>query len=37
MVAQQPISIAFLASLVVLMFFASLTFLLILDKRRTFK
>ncbi len=37
MVAQQPTSIAFLASLVVLMFFASLTFLLILDKRRRFK
>ena len=36
-VAQQPISIAFVASLIILMFFASLTFLLILDKRRTFK
>ncbi len=35
--AQQPIAIAFVASLVVLMFFASLTFLLVLDKRRTFK
>ena len=34
---QQPISIAFAASLVVLMFFATLSFLLILDKRRTFK
>jgi hypothetical protein len=34
---QQPLSIAFVASLFVLMFFASLTFLLILDKRRTFK
>ena len=36
-VAQQPIAIAFVASLFILMFFASLTFLLILDKRRTFK
>jgi len=36
-VAQQPIAIAFVVSLVILMFFASLTFLLILDKRRTFK
>jgi hypothetical protein len=36
-VAQQPIAIAFVASLAVLMFFASLTFLLILDKRRSFK
>jgi len=34
---QQPVSIAFVASLFVLMFFASLTFLLILDKRRSFK
>jgi hypothetical protein len=34
---QQPMSIAFVASLFVLMFFASLTFLLILDKRRDFK
>lgn len=34
---QQPISIAFVASLLVLMFFATLTFLLILDKRRIFK
>jgi hypothetical protein len=34
---QQAISIAFVASLFVLMFFASLTFLLILDKRRDFK
>jgi hypothetical protein len=33
---QQVISIAFVASLFVLMFFASLTFLLILDKRRDF-
>ena len=36
-VVQQPIAIAFVVSLIVLMFFASLTFLLILDKRRTFK
>ena len=36
-VAQQPIAIAFVVSLIVLMFFGSLTFLLILDKRRTFK
>lgn len=36
-VTQEPIAIAFVASLFVLMFFASLTFLLILDKRRTFK
>lgn len=34
---QQPITIAFIASLIVLLFFAALTFLLILDKRRTFK
>jgi hypothetical protein len=34
---QQPVSIAFVASLFVLMFFASLTFLLVLDKRRSFK
>jgi hypothetical protein len=34
---QQPIDIAFVASLFVLMFFASLTFLLVLDKRRSFK
>ena len=33
---QQPIAIAFIASLLVLMFFATLTFLLVLDKRRTF-
>ncbi len=33
---QQPIAIAFVASLFVLMFFASLTFLLLLDKRRSF-
>jgi len=36
-VTQEPIAIAFVASLAVLLFFASLTFLLILDKRRTFK
>ncbi len=36
-VAQQPIAIAFVVSLIILMFFASLTFLLILDKRRTFR
>ena len=36
-IAQQPIAIAFVVSLGVLMFFASLTFLLILDKRRSFK
>ena len=36
-VTQQPIYVAFIASLAVLTFFASLTFLLILDKRRTFK
>jgi len=33
---QQPIFIAFVASLFVLMFFASLTFLLVLDRRRSF-
>ena len=33
---QQPIAIAFVASLFVLMFFASLAFLLVLDKRRSF-
>lgn len=33
---QQPIAIAFVGSLFVLMFFASLTFLLVLDKRRSF-
>src|SRR5207244_7625256 len=33
---QQPIAIAFVASWFVLMFFASLTFLLVLDKRRSF-
>jgi hypothetical protein len=36
-IAQQPIAIAFVASLAVLMFFACLAFLLILDKRRSFK
>jgi hypothetical protein len=34
---QQPVAIAFVGSLFVLMFFASLTFLLILDKRSDFK
>jgi len=34
---SQPIGIALVASLFVLMFFASLTFLLVLDKRRSFK
>ena len=34
---QQPIAIAFVVSLGILMFFASLTFLLVLDKRRDFK
>lgn len=36
-VFQQILSIAFVASLFVLMFFAALTFLLILDKRSDFK
>ncbi|HEX4922403.1 MAG TPA: hypothetical protein VFV92_16890 [Candidatus Bathyarchaeia archaeon] len=36
-VTQEPIAIAFVASLFVLILFASLSFLLILDKRRTFK
>lgn len=36
-ITQEPIAIAFVASLVVLMFFAVLAFLLLLDKRRTFK
>jgi uncharacterized membrane protein len=35
--ASSSAALAFIASLVVLMFFASLTFLLVLDKRRTFK
>lgn len=34
---QQALPIAFVASLFILMFFATLTFLLILDKRRDFK
>ena len=33
----SPITIGFIASLAILLFFASLTFLLILDKRRSFK
>lgn len=36
-ILTQPLSLAFVASLGVLIFFASLTFLLILDKRRSFK
>jgi hypothetical protein len=36
-VFQQALTIAFIVSLFVLMFFDSLTFLLILDKRRSFK
>lgn len=36
-VTQAPIAIAFVASLLALIFFASLTFLFILDKRRSFK
>src|SRR5207247_6173765 len=36
-VTKQPIYVVFIASLAVLTFFASVTFLLILDKRRTFK
>ncbi len=36
-VFQQALTIAFVASLFVLMFFDSLTFLLVLDKRRSFK
>jgi hypothetical protein len=35
-VFQQPIAIAFVLSLIILMFFATLTFLLILDKRKSF-
>jgi hypothetical protein len=35
--ASSSAALAFIASLVILMFFASLTFLLVLDKRRTFK
>ena len=34
---QQLVDIAFVVSLFVLMFFASLTFLLVLDKKRSFK
>jgi uncharacterized membrane protein len=34
--ASSSAALAFIASLVILMFFASLTFLLVLDKRRTF-
>jgi hypothetical protein len=34
---QPSIYVAFIASLAVLIFFASLTFLFVLDKRRTFK
>ncbi len=36
-VLQQALTIAFVVSLFVLMFFDSLTFLLVLDKRRSFK
>ena len=36
-VASSSIAIAYIVSLVILMFFASLTFLLVLDKRRSFK
>src|SRR5947209_17091892 len=36
-VASSGIAIAYIVSLVILMFFASLTFLLVLDKRRSFK
>lgn len=36
-VTQEPIAIAFVASLIVLMFFACLAFLMVLDKRRSFK
>ena len=36
-VTQEPIALAFVASLIVLMFFAVLAFLLLLDKRRSFK
>jgi hypothetical protein len=35
--ASSSAALAFITSLVILMFFASLTFLLVLDKRRTFK
>src|SRR3989442_2816386 len=36
-VASSSSALAYIVSLVILMFFASLTFLLVLDKRRTFK
>jgi hypothetical protein len=36
-VASSSIALAYIVSLVVLMFFASLTFLLVLDKRKSFK
>ena len=36
-VASSSTALAFIVSLVILMFFASLTFLLVLDKRRRFK
>ena len=36
-VASSSIAIAYIVSLVILMFFASLTFLLVLDKKRSFK
>ena len=36
-VASSSIALAYIVSLVILMFFASLTFLLVLDKRRSFK
>ncbi len=35
-VFQQPIAIAFVLSLIILMFFTTLTFLVLLDKRRSF-
>jgi len=36
-VASSATALAYIVSLVILMFFASLTFLLVLDKRKTFK
>jgi len=36
-VASSSTAIAYIVSLAILMFFASLTFLLVLDKRRSFK
>jgi hypothetical protein len=36
-VVSSSSALVYIASLVILMFFASLTFLLVLDKRRTFK